>query len=365
MRQLLAISLIAALVISSVSFAFAGPVQQIPLIGGGNGPIYTEDKFTPLVFLNQDGGRVLIDDPYGFMNNGNIETRENNYAFTGEQISWRVLVWDKNGVPEKIEDVFSGWTNQTNGPADPEIQSNCFYSDEQLQDGQNLAQAGYSNVRRPGDQESQISFNDDTMGIYDCVLTIEPTCHGQKWLGVKAVDIDGYSSTMQEAESWFCNPALDLTVSGTIDFGILGPGEQGASTVSVENSAEDGSGTQVVLSISGTDFYDSSSSGGVCPTTNQLSLHGDEDAFTYGFWYSAVQGANIIGNKRIPYGTSFVNSDPVFSQSTSAVDWRDWGGPFVLMSPGAETSLTLHLGLPQPCNGQFDTGRIDLWALAI
>jgi hypothetical protein len=238
----------------------------------------------------------------------------------------------------------------------------------QLENGANLARAGYPNVRRPGDQEPQLTFNENTMGIYECLLTIEPTCHGQKWLGVKVTDIDGLNGTMQESESWFCNPELDLTVSGHVNFGTLGPGEQSASTISIKNSAEDGSGTQVVLAIAGTDFYDSSHSGAMCPTTNQLSLQGDQTNFKTGFWYTAVQGANSVGNKRIPYKTtskSVSGSDPIFSSSNQAMEWRNWSNPLVSMSPGSEASMTLHLGLPQPCNGAFNTGSIDLFAWAI
>lgn len=350
-----------------VGTAMAGPVIDIPLIGID--PIYDETKFEPLVFLNTIGGRVLFDDPYGFYANGNIETRTNNYAFTGEQIQWRVLVWDKNGVPEKIKDVFAGWVAQTDGPIDPNIQVNCVHIGEPCD--YDLATCGYPNVRRPGDQEPQETFNEDTMGEYLCTLTIEAGCHGQKWLGVKAVDVDDYSSTMQEAESWFCNPELNLYVSGDINFGALGPGEQGAATFSVENTAEAGSGTEVVLAISGKDFYDPTSSGAKCPTSNVLELQGDETSppFSTGFWYTAVMGSHqTYGPKRIPYGVDIQDSDPIFSTSTSANQWSKWTtapSSLVAMSPGAETTMTLHLGIPQPCNGQFTDGQITLWAWAI
>ena len=349
------------------SFVVAGPVQHIPLIGGeGQGEIYEEEDFSPLIFLNENGGRVLYNEDYfnGLPGeNGDLTKRNNNYIFTGEKIQWKILVWDKNGVPEKINDVFAGWVEQTNGPIDPEIQVNCQYIG---QASGNLAELGYSNVRRSGDQEPQTEANPYTMGEYTCTLTIEPTCHGQKWIGIKAVDVDGNSGVLTEAESWFCNPELDLTVSGNINFGVLGPGEQGSSTFSIENSGEQGSGVQIVLAIAGTDFYDPSSSGGICPTTNQLKLQGDQTDFTYGFWYTAVMGSNQIGPKRIPYGTIISKADPVFSTSNEGTSWRKWhNNELVPMSPGSETTMTLHLGLPQPCNGQFTDGNIDLFAWAI
>ena len=195
------------------------------------------------------------------------------------------------------------------------------------------------------DQEDQIEFKTSTMGVYLCTLTVEPyvSVHGQQWLGVKAVDIDGLSGTMQEAESWFLNPTMEITTSGTVNFGNLGPGETGSSTISVTNNAESGSGMEVVFRISGTDFYDPSSSGAVCPTSNKLALTN--------FDYSAVQGINQVYNQVIPYGTSVVDSIGIFGGATT--------------SAGSDISLTLNLEIPQPCNGAFTDGSIYLWAISV
>lgn len=355
MKKILSLFVISTLL--ALSFVVAGPVQSINLVGGET-PIYTEADFVPLVFL-KNHGRVLANDQY--FNNGNIVTRTNNYAFTGEQIQWEVLVWDKNGVPEKLSDVWAGWATQTNGPVDPEMQVNCQYLGPVT--SESLASQGYFNIRRPIDQEAQVNGNPQTMGRYLCTLTVEPTCHGQKWLGVKAEDLDGLSGTMKEAESWFCNPVLDLDVSGAINFGELGSGEQGSSTFSVKNTGEANSGVQVVLAIAGTDFYDPTSSGAMCSTTNALKLQGDGIEFNTGFWYTATMGSNSVGNKRIPYGNSIIAADPVFSSGKGMI--ANWASPKVAMSPGSETTMTLHLGIPQPCNGQFTDGQINLYAWAI
>jgi hypothetical protein len=364
--------------------AIAGPAFSIDLFD--DGPIYTQANFAPLVYLHTDGGRVLFDDPYGFYANGNIEERTNNYAFTGEQIQWRVLVWDKNGVPEKISDVFAGWVAQENGPLDPEIQVNCqFYTGyDALADGA-LLDPFYTDVREPGSQYVEEYFDAQTMGEYLCTLTIEPTCVGQKWLGVMAVDIEGDNGTMIPAESWFCNPELDLYVSGSLSFGAIGPGQHGSTTFSIENNGTPGSGVQVVLALSGSDFYDPMPSGGMCPTSNFLALPGVEapsdTVFDTGFWYRAVKGSlttddvapNSYGYKRIPYGTILPDADPLFSNSNSGLanPWTRWTGggtPSLLdqaLSPGSEATVTLYLGIPVPCNGQFTDGSIYLWAWAI
>ena len=354
------------MLLGSLGFAFAGPVSQISLIG--DTPIYTEADFVPLLFLNTNSGRVLIDPHYfnGVLpENGNFLSRPNNYAFTGEQIQWKVLLWDKNGVPEKINDVFAGWSSQVNGPLDPNMQVNCEFIGA-ISEETPLAELGYPNVRRPIDQEAQVYGNPETMGEYLCTLTIEPTCHGQKWLGIVAVDLDGNNGTMKESESWFCNPTLDLTVSGKLNFGELGSGEQGSSTFSIENSAEDGSGVQVVLAISGTDFYDPTSSGAMCPSTNQMRLQGEDasNEFHTGFWYKATMGSKATGNKRIPYGNVISKADPIFSSGEGKT--ANWAmNQLVPMSPGSEATMTLYLGIPQPCNGQFTSGNIYLYSWAI
>jgi len=367
-------SILLMLSLLMLSIVLATPVAQVPLIGGGGDPIYTEANFAPLVFLKQPGGRVLLDDDpnNALFNNGNIALRTNNYAFTGERVTWTVLVWDKNGVPEKIKDVFSGWIDNIDGPLNGSfegmIQTNCQRIGPC--NNQTLSDQGFPNVRRPGDQEPQTSCNPATMGIYECQLTVEPSCHGQKWFHVMALDLtvpNPLNGTMTEAESWFCNPDLDLTVSGNINFGELSPGTQGATTFSVKNSAEAGSGAEVILAISGTDFYDPSSSGAKCPTSNVMNLQGDQTGYTTGFWYTAVKGSQTAGPKRIPYGNSIVQSDPIFSTSTQGTQWRKWS-PFpsaTALSPESEATMTLHLGIPQPCNGQFTQGSIDLWALAL
>ncbi len=36
-----------------------------------------------------------------------------------------------------------------------------------------------------------------------------------------------------------------------------------------------------------------------------------------------------------------------------------------VLSPGAEIALTFRLALPEPCNGDFDSGSIFFWGEAI
>ena len=86
--------------------------------GGGVNPIIEPEEFEPYIWLcdsravmddNVEPGRITLG---GY----NMTEREHNYAFEGEQIEWKVLVMDKNGI-EKIKDVYVS--------VDDEIEANC------------------------------------------------------------------------------------------------------------------------------------------------------------------------------------------------------------------------------------------------
>ena len=138
-------------------------------------------------------------------------------------------------------------------------------------------------------------------------------------------------------------------------------------------------------------LYDSSSSGAACPDTNQLQLWGrgaDGNWKTYddtGFFYFATNGAystltdaqqdSQSGNDRwcdaegycnIEYGIGFNNPSPFYDNAEILQAVHQ--GPYWVantLSPGAEMAITFRLDLPEPCNGDFDTGSIYFWGEAI
>jgi len=123
--------------------------------------------------------------------------------------------------------------------------------------------------------------------------------------------------------------------------------------------------------ISGTDFYDSSSSGALCPTTNQLSLGN--------FAYYATNGAYSSSNDlevgrtcdsegycRINYGIGFNDPNPFYNRNE--ILQANKVGPYYtanLLSPGSEMPIIFRLNLPESCNGDFDEGQIYFWGEAI
>jgi len=398
-------TLLGVLVIASLMLSIA-PMVLATSIGAGISPDITTEDFAPMVWACDD--RVVLDDNLqgGRFSAGGDEMfeRVNNYAFEGEQIVWTVLVMDKNGI-NKVEDVF-GTIGTTQG-AGNDIEVNCVESTPPQFDG---SVDSSCNARILEEDLTGESIDNPTGGqnifqYYDCTFTVETSesMYGEYWITVEAIDLDGLSGTMAENEFWFLNPVIALSIDGDLTFTDVRPGAVSySSTLLVGNDADDSSGVLLDMFISGTDFYDSSSSGAMCPTTNQLVL-GDADSdcdydasngFTDGsddpFCYFASHGAystrndgraDAEGYVGINYGTSF--NTPVF------IGGPDWYGaangdatgyeiiqdpaiavttpyfPGNVVSPGAEMALTFRLFLPEPCNGDFDTGDIFFWGEAI
>jgi len=351
------------------------PVVMAVQVGSGITPTIETEKFAPLVFMCDH--RVVYDDntePGRTSDGGQtLVERVNNYAFEGEQISWKVLVVDKNGI-DKVNDVF-GTVGDSQGEGS-DIEVNCKPILGHERDFSHDGGIDRSCNARIG-EEVLHEFNSEIMAYYECTLTVETpeSMHGEYWITVEAVDMDDLSGTMAENEFWFLNPVISLDVAGDMTFENVRPGSDAYSgTLTVGNAAEDGSGVMLDMFISGTDFYDSSSSGAKCPDTNQLSLEN--------FRYFATNGAystqNDMGIGRGPrakdaegyvgigYGVGFNNPNPFYNgyEILQAQEVRPYYTANVL-APGAEMALTFKLSMPEPCNGDFDTGQIMFYGEAI
>jgi len=290
-----------------------------------------------------------------------LKERRQNYAFEGEQILWNVLVFDKNGI-EKIEDVFATiGSTRTNG----EIEVNCIL-DEILNDESDVDESCNARIL----EEEISSFSDNTAAYYTCILTVETaeSMYGEFFVTIEARDLDGLSGYMDEFEYWFFNPVIALAIDGDLVFDNVRPGTSSYSeTIIVTNDADVGSGVMMDMFITGTDFYDSSSSGAKCPVSNQLELEN--------FMYFATNGAySSIDDPRagvenyvpIEYGIGFNNPNPFYD--SAEILQAGPGGPYYganILSPGSDMALTFRLDLPEPCHGDFDTGAIHFWGEAI
>jgi hypothetical protein len=356
MKKLYSLFIMAFLVISILPMVMANDV------GAGITPDITTEDFEPLVW--QCGHRVVFDDatePGRVSQDGEVLIeRVNNYAFEGEQISWLVLVMDKNGV-EKITDVFATIGDVQGAGNDIEV--NCDYIGD--------LEKGVKDQCNARILEEDVEWNADLMGYYMCTMTVETpeSMYGEYWLTVEAEDLDGLSGTMDENEYWFLNPVIALDIDGDMMFEDVRPGTSSYSTtLLVGNDADIGSGVTLDMFISGTDFYDSSSAGTMCPTTNQLGLENFRYHATTGAYSTNFDGrADAEGYVDIDYGIGFNNPNPFYGNS-EIVQVGPMNGPYWMantLAPGSEMALTFRLNLPEPCNGDFDTGSIYFWGEAI
>jgi len=372
MKQLLGLLMMAVLV-----FSVAPGVLAVSVGSGITPDIGTED-FAPLVW--QCDSRIVFDDEtepgryYGERFQDCLLTssyeicaeelveRTQNYAFEGEQIAWQVLVLDKNGI-EKVQDVFAT-VGSSQGEGN-DIEVNCIL-DQVLSDKDRIDPSCNARIL-----EEEIDYvYDNTAAYYTCIFTVETpeSMYGEHWITVEALDLDGLSGTMDENEYWFLNPVIALSIEGELEFENVRPGTSSYSnTLLVGNDADDGSGVKLDMFISGTDFYDSSSSGAACPTTNQLELESFRYFATHGAFDTTMDPRNDAeGYVGIEYGIGFNDPNP-FYNNNEIIQAGPVGGYYAAnyLTPGSEMAITFRLNLPEPCNGDFDTGSIYFWGEAI
>ncbi len=374
-KTLLSVLVISALVLSVLPGVLAVSV------GSGMGVSIITEEFEPIVWQCYD--RVVYDDatePGRITGPGQVMVeRINNYAFEGEQIQWTVLVMDKNGI-DKVKDVYV--------TVGGDIEANC------KREVGNIFPVHYSTYDvevlgkpkpKPGEipescnarilEEKLTTFNPEVMAYYTCTLTVETfeSMYGEYEITVEAEDLNGLTSEMAEMEYWFLNPIIELSIDGEISFDEVRPGTSSYSRrVLVGNEADLGSGVLLDMFISGTDFYDSSSSGAKCGTSNVLKLENFRYYATNGA-YSTKQDLQVGRNKdaegylSINYGTGFNDPNPFYDRHEILQSTMKQGPYYLgnILAPGAEMSLIFRLNLPEPCNGNFDSGKIYFWGEAI
>ena len=375
MKTLYTTFVVSVLVLSVVSLL---PGVLAVSVGSGITPDITTEKFPPRVWMCDH--RIVTDDsvePGRTSNFGQeLIERFHNYAFEGEQISWKVLVMDKNKIDQNI-DVYA--TVGSSQGAGNDIQVNCKR--------ENYGSTSIPNSCNARIQEEKLTkFDENTMAFFTCKLTVETSesMYGEHWVTVEAKDGDGLMGTMDENEFWFFNPVIALSIDGGIAFTDVRPGTDAySSTLTVGNDADAGSGVMLDMFISGTDFYDSSSSGARCPTTNQLSLSnfryfatsgaystlGDSEIGSRGPGSTDDRDKDAEGYVNIGYASGFNNPYPFYD----GYEILQEGGSYVdsvgyranVLSPGAEMALTFKLSMPEPCVGDFDSGKIEFWGEAV
>ena len=265
MKKFIAITSVFMLLLSLISV-----MADTPGASSGIGINIDPVDALPLIWMDPSSRIVLRNPADG---SGELVERVNNYAFEGEQIIWNVLVYDGNGI-EKISDVYVS-IGDVQGSGD-DIEANCDL-DISYGDGDDITQFNAF----VGQQQLTV-LDSDVMAVYNCILTIEPDMFDEYWVVANVVDLDGNQDNFDENEFWFFNPLIQLNINGNVDFEDVMPGQLSYSdTITIENAASVGSGVLLDMQISGTDFYDPSSSGAKCPVTNRLRLNDGGTAPVY------------------------------------------------------------------------------------
>ena len=343
------------ILLSSIVLAESAGSQLTPIID-------TED-FAPRIWLCKT--RAVLDDftEPGRISNGSffLKERVNNYAFEGEQIVLWTLVMDKNGI-ENVKDVHAILTNSQGAAS---IEANCYNNGF-------TPTTIYPSCNARIDEENLIEFDPDTMAFFDCIFTVEtPTSmYGEYFFTIEAEDFDGLTDTLDENEYWFLNPVVALTINGDLTFENVRPGTDAySSTVLVGNDADAESGVLLDMFISGTDFYDSSSSGARCTNSNVLRL-ANFRYFAANGAYSTIQDSrrDAEGYVNIEYGTGFNDPNAFYNNAEIVQTSQQLFSAYYignLLFPGSEMAITFKLNLPEPCTGDFDTGSIYFWGEAV
>ncbi|NOZ80679.1 MAG: carboxypeptidase regulatory-like domain-containing protein [DPANN group archaeon] len=334
-------------------------------VGLGVGIMSETEHFKPRIFMCPHG-KVFHNNADG---HSILSERVENYAFEGEQIQTEVMVWDKNGI-EKIKDVYVTLSDFGQQAGDGLIEANCDRRGmfHKTVDDRGACSFADFNAR---ELEEELTWNPDTMARYVCTFTVETpnSMEGEYWVAAEVEDLDGLLANAKEKQWWYLNPEVSVTVTGSVDFGTVRPGTSSYSdTLLIENTAASGSGVLLDMAISGSDFYDPTSSGAKCPTSNVLTL----DRFRYHASNGAYRTTSVAprgdgeGYFNIPYEVSDPSDRLPIISGAGIVDLA--GKPYEagnVLSPGAEIALTFRLDLPEPCNGDFSDGSLYFWGTAI
>jgi len=408
MKKTLSFLVMAILALSVMPSVFAVSV------GGGIGIDIQPEEFAPLIW--QCDNRLVLEDcvEAGRISDCNaaLIERITNYAFEGEQIGWDILVMDKNKI-EEIEDVV-GTIGSSQGTGN-DIEVEC----DEIPFPWAVIPAS-CNARILEEDLTGTPVDFDTQAVYRCLFTVETpdSMAGEYFLTAEVISADG-EAIMDENEYWFLNPVIALTIDGDVEFADVRQGSVAYSnTILVGNDAEAGSGVLMDMFISGTDFYDSDTSGAMCPTTNHLKLSQDlRSQANLGFglapgpsfgadcditqnggilpagWINTPAQLGVDNHDHLCYhatsGAYSTLADPradaegyvgiVYSDIFTRNFYNDaeiiWNGILTpapvsysagnVLTPGAEIAMTFKLGLPEPCVGNFDSGDIFFWGEAI
>jgi len=292
--------------------------------------------------LQHDGCLVLAD-----------EFRFEEYAFTGEQLFWTVVVRDLNGAQDISYAKFTvaGLTEAL-----------CV----ELSDPAEGAGAG----QIPAWETATAGFHAATDKAFLCTLTVEPQWYGPNSVNIEAYDQAGAVSTMSIAQSWFFNPAIMLDLK-TNDYpahtkivyeqGYPGQTVMSLNKLVVTNLAE--GGVDLWTFIAATDLTDPAHSGALCPVSNVLDVDlacGKTDCI-HNMDFRCKIGTNEFDAWRgITNKDNTAVCSPIVCYNALPLI-----PPFTIIKNGGTAECQFRLHYPVPCIGSFTDGLIHIIVKAL
>jgi len=326
LRNALLVFLLSLNLVALVAASPDPSISQIPMSAGpGNSK--------PEVYLiHRD---VNVGPPYDSSGNSvnPFDFRPSLYAFTGEQITYSVVVRDENGASsiDKAVWVRNGGAETLCSPASFPIPSGALTG----------------------------GFNSATDKKFNCTLTVEPTWLETSTITLRAYDVQGDSSQngVEPSETWKFNPEISISVFTTdnqpLHFEQKTAGEtaylSGGQRLKIKNTGE----AILWTYLAGSDLT-SSSGVAKCPTTNVLSVNNME--------YYALSGTQQSGWTTVPRfdenaACSFLTCKNANKLVTTA--------PSDALAPNSEIEVNLRLKYPVPCIGTFNQGTIYVITRAV
>jgi len=321
------------------------------------------------------------------------QVREDNYAFTGEQIAELVVARDLSGalaISHAIMQVdgsdvaycneISAKTvgiNQIPGICtgiDSTGFTGCDWKGHLGTDGLNALLNEYPPQISEGTHAGYDSTYDK---LFECFLTVTDDMSGSQALTVEVTDLNG-ATAVTDDQMWFMNPAVSLDISLSSGSGVeFEPGYAGDLVYSInklmlENAAE--GGVDIAVWLGGTDLT-SPDMAAKCPYSNILDVEGIDQWDGMQFRCNLDNGLYVeqdwqqIKNKNIKEECEYVSEGTIPSVSHSHEHCLDLNPLFHqrnnILVNGHEADCSFKLQYPVPCIGDFTAGNLVILMRAV
>jgi hypothetical protein len=316
-----------------------------------------------------------------------FDYRTGLYAFTGEQLELTVAVRDPNGALD------IGFPKIRVGGA-PEVLCNEIPFEEAISADKVCVKwacsyygckcikwADKDDWPWQDECDGMGDLNEETDRLYHCLMTVEPTCEGEREVKVTAYNSAFEPTDGTHVETWHFNPALSLSVKTSdgmpIHFEDMPymadtPEERTVHSLNrlqVQNTAE--GGVNMWMYLAGTDLFDPSGAS-KCPETNVLEI---EKYMQYRGWtgtmWTSSEGWEYMGkynqNDDCTIGSCFDGEPHCYGgKPVPYPNTKNVFNPMenVLTNQG-KLEVEFKLTYPMPCVGSFSHGSIMVFGKAI